>query len=267
MTFYPDSSEYRYGLEPSPWPADGPGDGAYEPFRWIWDIPQPEPCFGFPEVNMGWLDLGHPFTTGAVSRRVLERVSELIVRSDYHMTRGKHACPFCGNVGEERIGAAEIRVLGKQCVFAAPNLIGHYMSAHGYRPAAGLLLVLESNEEAEPKPVSGTRRTVPADMLVRRPVDASDLNGKIGRLLLESGLDKQIGVVRLEVGKTLELEASFRPEGTTVERGLVRRVDASFLLEPHQVATGVVTMLAAALERVKEELFRHRMERRSSRNE
>lgn len=94
MTFYPDSSEYRYGLEASPWPADGPDEGDYEPFRWIWDLPQPEPCFVFPEVNMGWLDVGHPFATGAVARRALERVTKLIARSDYHMTRGKHACPF-----------------------------------------------------------------------------------------------------------------------------------------------------------------------------
>ena len=60
-------------------------------------------------------------------------------------TLGYHKCPFCRDSSfgilvqhgreKRRLGSAEIRVLGREnVVYAAPDLIYHYVVEHYYRP-------------------------------------------------------------------------------------------------------------------------------------
>lgn len=98
-----------------------------------------------PLVNVGWLGTGLPHPTGEVPPGF---VDALIVLADdmRHSTRGFHGCPFClaespVRVRSERLarpvplGMAEIHVPGPDgVVYAAPTLVIHYITDHGYRP-------------------------------------------------------------------------------------------------------------------------------------
>ena len=95
-------------------------------------------------LNIGWLDAKHPFTQGPVSEEFLERLwiySHVSVRA----FRGFHDCDFCLDASRPtladkndevlRLGSAEIRVPGEDgVVYAAPNLIYHYVTTHHYQP-------------------------------------------------------------------------------------------------------------------------------------
>lgn len=117
MTYYPDLSTYEYFFE-----------GAAEN-----------------TVNIGWLDPGFDFPQGKVSERFLDRLWAFC-RVKVLIARGFHLCEFCdmprGQVptvrrGQEtlEVGFAEIRVFGRNGkIYAAPNLIYHYVTAHHYRP-------------------------------------------------------------------------------------------------------------------------------------
>jgi hypothetical protein len=96
-------------------------------------------------LNVGWLDKGHEYSTGDVSESFVDRLW-MFCRVFAAHTRGCHPCRFCQkpspgstlvqrNNEELGLGSAEIRVFGKNgTVYAAPNLIYHYVTAHHYRP-------------------------------------------------------------------------------------------------------------------------------------
>ncbi len=97
----------------------------------------------FPTLCVGWLAHMHPYSQGEVPDEFVERLWVLCSKSILY-TLGFHKCPFCrrpsygtlaqhGN-DELRLGSAEIRVLGKDVVYAAPNLIYHYVVEHHYCP-------------------------------------------------------------------------------------------------------------------------------------
>jgi hypothetical protein len=113
MAYYPDLSPYEYsGPEPS-------------------------------TVNVGWLAKKHGYSQGTVPDNFIERLL-LFCRRLIHPTLGWHNCPFCRKPtlvwvrqgeGEFLLGTAEIRVIGKNgIIYAAPNLIYHYVAEHHYRP-------------------------------------------------------------------------------------------------------------------------------------
>jgi len=92
--------------------------------------------------NVGWLDSAHEFPKAPASPGLLDALWEycLILVTP---TRGLHPCGLCDsapNVFERGgtkllLGSAETRVFGSEGeVFAAPNLIYHYVAEHQYRP-------------------------------------------------------------------------------------------------------------------------------------
>jgi hypothetical protein len=100
-------------------------------------------------INIGWLDGSHPNLQGEVPENLVAALCEL-GRHRVHIYRGYHYCELCPPRKDERgylletlapcenhyeLGDAEIRVFGDDGVtFAAPNMIAHYVAAHGYKP-------------------------------------------------------------------------------------------------------------------------------------
>ncbi|MEU1041922.1 hypothetical protein ACFYP4_15700 [Streptomyces sp. NPDC005551] len=96
-------------------------------------------------LNVGWLALGHDYPTGIVDDRVVDALKVLSADYDNQM-RGVHHCEFCrtdrpvvrGGPSldtEVWLGSAEIRVRGADgTLYAAPNLVIHYITEHRYCP-------------------------------------------------------------------------------------------------------------------------------------
>lgn len=118
MAYYPDLSVYTYSL---------PG--------------------GTPTtLNVGWLDKNHAYPQAEVPNGFAERLWHFCWNSVLQ-TRGLHECAFCPptehyvlercGVEEQRLGSAEIRIFGQNgVIYAAPDLIYHYVVRHQYCPPA-----------------------------------------------------------------------------------------------------------------------------------
>ena len=97
---------------------------------------------------MGWLDGKHQFQVEPPSEEFLESLLLLcIYPEEITVTRGYHVCDFCEKPTfgipinypgrNVKIGSAEIRVRGQnEIVYAAPNMIYHYVQDHHYKPPA-----------------------------------------------------------------------------------------------------------------------------------
>ena len=104
-------------------------------------------------LNVGWLDIHHPFPRKKASEELLDALFERSLHSDVQ-TRGWHRCEFCDDPNvypirvfrhgqETTLGSAEITVDGKDGRrYAAPNLIYHYVAAHDYDPPTEFLEAL-----------------------------------------------------------------------------------------------------------------------------
>ncbi|MCM1214563.1 MAG: hypothetical protein NC331_03545 [Lachnospiraceae bacterium] len=96
-------------------------------------------------LNVGWLEKGHPFSTGSVPEEFMEKLWKYF-RYPVQVCRGYHVCDLCENPEKgvpviafkrqkREAGYYEIRAWGKDgTVYAAPSLIFHYILQHEYRP-------------------------------------------------------------------------------------------------------------------------------------
>jgi hypothetical protein len=99
-----------------------------------------------PALNVGWLDAGHDFPRGPVPVGFADALAGLIVAGQVNLTRGWHRCGLggCANPdrpvvrsgdAEQTLGAAEVWPVGADgTAYAAPTLVHHYVTEHGYRP-------------------------------------------------------------------------------------------------------------------------------------
>jgi hypothetical protein len=118
------------------------------------------PCdyFGFdPEdwlLAVGWLEPGHPYSEGKVDGQFVAALAALLCSPwKVFSFRGWHSCSCrrfsrratglsLKNIKERvrpddltaRSGAHNLFVPGRKCVYVAPELILHYIDAHGYSP-------------------------------------------------------------------------------------------------------------------------------------
>lgn len=116
MTHFRDLTPYSYGA------ADSPNAGAR---------------------NIGWLAAGVDFPTSPPDQSFVDRLW-LFCKVSIGQTRGLHECELCRsrdanaarrNEEELLLGSAEIRAIGEQGqLYAAPNLIYHYVVSHNYSP-------------------------------------------------------------------------------------------------------------------------------------
>src|SRR5262249_44600355 len=98
-------------------------------------------------VNVGWLDRRHPFPTGETSAEFRDRLQRLC-RRRLKRTPGGHPRAFCK--GRDKLhSSAEIRVAGNRRVYAAPELVHHYVVAHDYRPPDEFIAAVLAWDEGE----------------------------------------------------------------------------------------------------------------------
>jgi hypothetical protein len=102
-------------------------------------------------INVGWLDDKHAYPLNDVPTKAKNAALALCLRP-VNKTRGYHACPFCkpaglGVVVEENgrkitLGSSEIRITNDGKTYVAPDLIYHYITAHGYCPPEEFITAL-----------------------------------------------------------------------------------------------------------------------------
>ena len=115
MTYYPDLTEYEY-IEKN---------DEYS-------------C-----VNIGWLSAEKHFDKGVLPFSIIEKIEQF---SQYmiNVTRGFHDCELFSDkdvrlydLADKSIllGSAEVRIFSNEpIIYAAPNLLIHYVTEHGYLP-------------------------------------------------------------------------------------------------------------------------------------
>jgi len=123
-------------------------------------------------LNIGWLGKSESFVTGETSREFQEKLHSFCLDENVVLImRGFHACEFCGlsweewnkkhanygnNSGLMSGGNGEIRVIGKDVIYAAPALIYHYVIEHQYSPPPEFIEAISTG----PQPGSGEHRTL-----------------------------------------------------------------------------------------------------------
>lgn len=89
---------------------------------------------------VGWLEAGHPFATAPVPPGFVARL-EALQRIAWQpiVAAGPHFCDLCpkrGAAGSENLWLPSKE---QELVFVAPELISHYVSAHGYQPPSAFI--------------------------------------------------------------------------------------------------------------------------------
>jgi hypothetical protein len=106
---------------------------------------------------VGWLERGHPFPTGSAPEGFVERLGRLCRDERRAAMRGFHLCDLGGHPAPSAdqdpdiplptrvdvdgtsvlLGSAEVRVVAADGTWlAAPSLVHHYVTDHGYLPPA-----------------------------------------------------------------------------------------------------------------------------------
>jgi hypothetical protein len=108
-------------------------------------------------LNIGWLGAGFEFPKGQVEKSIVDFLKYLCL-FPVNVMRGCHFCEFCDHEDPPRIlvegssiglGGAEIWVPGKPgLVYAAPNLIIHYIQEHEYCPPDEFLEAVSNYSKA-----------------------------------------------------------------------------------------------------------------------
>ena len=111
----------------------------------IWSIPSEvgeqvwfddlKPCTYFPVdvelVAVGWLERDMPYPTGEVDRAVYDALVEMRKNPWQALVCcGFHSCDLCRFEGEAR-GCSNLLIPADGILYAAPELIVHYINAHG----------------------------------------------------------------------------------------------------------------------------------------
>ena len=92
---------------------------------------------------VGWLHPDHPYPRGAVPAEFAARLREFarlaghcVEALGFGMFRGVHACEFCRPrlpPGRAR-GSLNFGVPAAELLYVAPEMVAHYVDAHGYAP-------------------------------------------------------------------------------------------------------------------------------------
>lgn len=112
-------------------------------------------------INIGWLDNSIDYARGEVPEEFINKLWGYL-KYNIVQLRGFHECNLCsektGYLSVERngeqlkLGSAEIRVLGNDGkIYAAPNLIYHYITKHNYMPPAEFIKAVLTGSSDSPE--------------------------------------------------------------------------------------------------------------------
>jgi hypothetical protein len=83
---------------------------------------------------VGWLESGHPFTRGSVPTDFLSALRSHVKKAHQMVLyMGFYGCSFCPE-DRQRAGLRNLLIPTTKLLYAAPELILHYIEDHGYRP-------------------------------------------------------------------------------------------------------------------------------------
>ncbi|MFJ9416214.1 hypothetical protein ACIRPT_18820 [Streptomyces sp. NPDC101227] len=119
--FYEDLTAYEYLAE------DAFTDRE-SGFHALWYRP------AYTRLNVGWLEAGRPYRTGPVPPAFTEKLSAVQRIQWMNQCLGFHVCDLCAPAAAPE-GNGEVRIPGPPGIaYAAPFLITHYITEHGYQP-------------------------------------------------------------------------------------------------------------------------------------
>lgn len=85
-------------------------------------------------IAVGWLERGRSYPTGPVDRRVYDALAGMRKNPwQPFACAGLHECDLCCYEPEVR-GSANLFIPGDDAMYVCPEMIVHYMNAHGYSP-------------------------------------------------------------------------------------------------------------------------------------
>lgn len=97
------------------------------------DCPEDE-ALGVVPLAIGWLDKRQPFATGTVSDKFITALLPFCKQPHtVYATPKARPCPLC-HEQIEPFGRAQLRTIGQDDIYAAPDLLHHYVTAHDYKP-------------------------------------------------------------------------------------------------------------------------------------
>ena len=110
-----------------------------------------EEVFGLAPLGVGFLHRKQQFATGSTPSRVVLKLATYLLTPVCQRAKPM-PCPLCGERvtteidGEEiALGSAEIRILGDDDIYAAPDLILHFITDHSYRPPQQFIDVVKKS--------------------------------------------------------------------------------------------------------------------------
>ncbi|MET9210684.1 MULTISPECIES: DUF7919 family protein [unclassified Nocardia] len=119
--FFEDLSEYTYDDEDSFIDIESG-------YKAAWFRPT------YTRLNVGWLAAGHPYPTGTVPHKFVEKLHAVQRVQMMNYCLGLHACDLCP-AAEAPEHSGEVRIPGAPgTAYAAPSMIRHYITTHAYRP-------------------------------------------------------------------------------------------------------------------------------------
>ena len=119
-------------------------------------------------VAVGWLEPGFPYARGPVPpafaarlREFARRWGESIEALDGSVSMGFHTCGFCGKAH----GSGTFGVPAGDTLYWCPELVAHYVEAHGYAPPTEFVAAVL----ASPLPGTPEYAAAVAPIVARRP--------------------------------------------------------------------------------------------------
>ena len=82
---------------------------------------------------IGWLSASHPYPKGGVTKEFVDALQRNIDMAWQPVAAGgRHTCEFCKSNPAK--GGGNVWIPGNGVVYVAPELVLHYIDAHGYKP-------------------------------------------------------------------------------------------------------------------------------------
>jgi len=111
-------------------------------------------------VSIGWLSRNADYPKADSPLEFIQRLEQALSTHRVNKTRGYHICEFCskspltytlGSGKQIILGSAEIWVPSKDksMIYAAPDLVYHYVTEHRYLPPEGFVRAVMNASESE----------------------------------------------------------------------------------------------------------------------